>query len=156
MEFSVEVGDVGGGGSGHSNFVQDDPPLAPPLLQCASPVVDMEEFDEEYVANSNNSASSEVDDDEEFVPETPVGALVRYLSPALEVRKFGGAHTCLALTMSQDHRQLDSILICSIILSLIQSSPSITIPVLQGAVRQRYYFKPSYIKVFMAKQKTIT
>ncbi|RYR46594.1 hypothetical protein Ahy_A07g032338 [Arachis hypogaea] len=70
-----------------------------------------------------------------------------------EVRRVGGAHTCLAPTMSQDHRQLDNILICKVILPLIQSNPSVSISVLQGAVRQRYHFKPSYRKVWMAKQK---
>ncbi|RYR57200.1 hypothetical protein Ahy_A05g022938 [Arachis hypogaea] len=40
MEFSAEVGDNGGGGSGHSNFVQDDPPVAPPPIRYASPVED--------------------------------------------------------------------------------------------------------------------
>ncbi|RYR26500.1 hypothetical protein Ahy_B02g060745 [Arachis hypogaea] len=38
-----------------------------------------------------------------------------------EVHKFGRPHTCLAPTMSQDHRQLDNNLICRIILSLKQS-----------------------------------
>ncbi|RYR28205.1 hypothetical protein Ahy_B01g052321 [Arachis hypogaea] len=57
-----------------------------------------------------------------------------------EVRRVGGAHTCLAPTMSQDHRQLDSSLICKVILPLIQSNPFVSIPVL---------------KVWMAKQKTI-
>ncbi|XP_025703925.1 uncharacterized protein [Arachis hypogaea] len=37
--------------------------------------------------------------------------------------------------MSQDHRQLDSSLICRVILPLIQSNPSVSIPVLQGAVQ---------------------
>ncbi|RYR33485.1 hypothetical protein Ahy_A10g048085 isoform B [Arachis hypogaea] len=60
------------------------------------------------------------------------------------VRRVGGAHTCLAPTMSQNHRQLDSNLICKVILPLIQSNPSVSIPVLQGAVRQSYHFKPSY------------
>ncbi|RYR50935.1 hypothetical protein Ahy_A06g025969 [Arachis hypogaea] len=55
----------------------------------------------------------------------------------------------------QDHRQLDSNLICRIILPLIQSSPLVTIPVLQSIVRQSYHFKPSYRKVWMAKQKAI-
>ncbi|RYR05058.1 hypothetical protein Ahy_B06g084907 isoform B [Arachis hypogaea] len=64
-----------------------------------------------------------------------------------EVRKVGGVHTCLAPTMSQDHRQLDSSLICKIILPLIQSNPSISILALQGAVRQNHHFKPSYRKV---------
>ncbi|RYR25930.1 hypothetical protein Ahy_B02g059974 [Arachis hypogaea] len=54
-------------------------------------------------------------------------------SDAGEVRRVGGADTCLVPTMSQDHRQLDSSLICKVILSLIRSKPSVIIPVLQGA-----------------------
>ncbi|XP_016206331.1 uncharacterized protein LOC107646676 [Arachis ipaensis] len=57
--------------------------------------------------------------------------------------------------MLQDHRQLDISLIYKVILPLIQSNPSVSIPVLQGAVRQSYHFKPSYRKVWMAKQKAI-
>ncbi|XP_052110119.1 uncharacterized protein LOC127741500 [Arachis duranensis] len=72
-----------------------------------------------------------------------------------EVRRFGGPHNCLASTMSQDHRQLDSSLICRVILPLIQSNPSVSIPVLQGMVQASYHFKPSYIKVWMVKQKAI-
>ncbi|XP_016202767.2 CSC1-like protein At1g69450 [Arachis ipaensis] len=37
MELFAKVGDVGGDSSRHSNFVQDDPPLAPPPLHCANP-----------------------------------------------------------------------------------------------------------------------
>ncbi|RYQ99143.1 hypothetical protein Ahy_B07g087025 [Arachis hypogaea] len=40
------------------------------------------------------------------------------------VRRVGGVHTCLAPTMSQEHRQLDSSLICCVILLLIQSTLS--------------------------------
>ncbi|RYR74142.1 hypothetical protein Ahy_A02g008767 [Arachis hypogaea] len=72
-----------------------------------------------------------------------------------EVRRVGEANTWLAPTMSKDHRQLDSNLICKVILPLIQSNPSVSILVLQGAVRQSYHFKPSYKRVWMAKQKTI-
>ncbi|RYQ98615.1 hypothetical protein Ahy_B07g086378 [Arachis hypogaea] len=57
--------------------------------------------------------------------------------------------------MSQDHRQLNSSLICRVILPLIQSNPSVSIPVFQGAVWASYHFKPSYRKVWMAKQKAI-
>lgn len=85
MEISAEVGDVGGDGSGHSTFVQDDPPLAPPPIHVASPVEDMdvddEDSDKEYIADSNDSGSSEDDDDEEFVLETPTEAPVCYLLP---------------------------------------------------------------------------
>ncbi|QHO00133.1 uncharacterized protein DS421_13g403850 [Arachis hypogaea] len=72
-----------------------------------------------------------------------------------EIRRVGGVHNCLAPTMSQDHRQLDSSLICRVILPLIQSNPSVSIPILQGAVQTSYHFKPSYKKVWMAKQKAI-
>ncbi|RYQ80081.1 hypothetical protein Ahy_Scaffold1g106730 isoform B [Arachis hypogaea] len=72
-----------------------------------------------------------------------------------EVRRVGGVYSCLELTMSQDHRQLDSSLICRIILLLIQSNSSISISVLQGVVWASYHFKPSYRKVWMAKKKAI-
>ncbi|XP_057720053.1 uncharacterized protein LOC130934504 [Arachis stenosperma] len=72
-----------------------------------------------------------------------------------EVRRVGGVHSCLAPTMSQDHCQLDSSLICRVILLLIQSNPSISILILQGTVQASYYFKPSNKKVWMAKQKAI-
>ncbi|RYR11657.1 hypothetical protein Ahy_B04g069174 [Arachis hypogaea] len=64
-----------------------------------------------------------------------------------EVWRVGGVHSCLAPTMSQDYRQLDSSLICRVILPLIQSNSSVSIPVLQGAVQASYHFKPSYRKV---------
>ncbi|XP_025676932.1 uncharacterized protein [Arachis hypogaea] len=72
-----------------------------------------------------------------------------------EVRRVGGVQSHLTLTMSQDHRQLDNTLICRVILPLIQSNPSVSIPVLQSAVQASYHFKPSYRKVWMAKQKEI-
>ncbi|XP_016206183.1 uncharacterized protein LOC107646514 [Arachis ipaensis] len=262
MELSAEVGHGGSGGSVHETYVQDDRPLAPPPIHVAIPEHEAEEgeeeSDEDYVANSE---SSDGGDEDEFVPETPAGAVARHvlppphLIPALlavpshyhsldldamhertpvsntyevdynlegnvefwvghrfrsreavlygvknysirksveyrviksdqlkyhvqcrqadsgcqwslrvalrqnlgywEVRRFGGPHSCLAPTISQDHRQLDSSLICRVILSLIQSNPSISISVLQGAVQASYHFKHSYRKVWMAKQKAI-
>ncbi|RYR67832.1 hypothetical protein Ahy_A03g014273 [Arachis hypogaea] len=44
------------------------------------------------------------------------------ISEFKEVRRIGGVHNRLALTLSQDHRQLDSSLICKFILPLIQSN----------------------------------
>ncbi|RYR74321.1 hypothetical protein Ahy_A02g008995 [Arachis hypogaea] len=63
-----------------------------------------------------------------------------------DVHKFGGPYTCLAPTMSQDHR---------LILPLIHSNTSVSITVLESTVRQSYHFKPLYRKVWMARQKTI-
>ncbi|XP_057759309.1 uncharacterized protein LOC130979782 [Arachis stenosperma] len=67
-----------------------------------------------------------------------------------EVRRVGGVHSYLAPIMSQDHRQLDSSLICRVILPLIQSNPSVNIPVLEGAVQASYHFKPSYRKALQS------
>ncbi|RYR29626.1 hypothetical protein Ahy_B01g054064 [Arachis hypogaea] len=63
-----------------------------------------------------------------------------------EVRRFGGLHTCLAPTMSQDHAQLNSGF-CKVVLLMIKTDPSVSIPVLQSVVHQSYHFKPSYRKV---------
>ncbi|XP_025680220.1 uncharacterized protein [Arachis hypogaea] len=73
----------------------------------------------------------------------------------LEVRRVGGVHSCLAPTISQDHRQLNSSLIYRVILPLIQSNPSVSILVLQREVQASYHFKPFYGKLWMAKQKAI-
>ncbi|XP_016178595.1 uncharacterized protein LOC107621064 [Arachis ipaensis] len=57
--------------------------------------------------------------------------------------------------MSQDHAQLDSGLICKVVLPMIKTDPLVSIPVLQSVVHQSYHFKPSYRKVWMANQKAI-
>ncbi|RYQ88807.1 hypothetical protein Ahy_B09g095786 isoform A [Arachis hypogaea] len=208
---------------------QDDRPLAPPPIHVAIPEHEAkegkEESDADYVADSGDRESSDGGDEDEFVPETPAGAVPRHVLPpphpisalsvvpshyhsldldamheripisdtcgvdynldggvefrvghrfrsreavlqgvknysirrsaeyrviesdrlkyhvqccqadsgcqwslrvALcqnlgywEVRMFGGPHSCLVPTMSQDHRQLDSSLICRVILPLI-------------------------------------
>ncbi|RYR66740.1 hypothetical protein Ahy_A03g012798 isoform B [Arachis hypogaea] len=250
MELSAEVGHGGSGSSAQDTYVQDNRPLAPPPIHITilenEAEEGEEESDEDYVADSGDSESSDDNDEDEFVPETPAGAVSRHVLPpphpipvlsvvpshyhsldldamherisvsdtcgvdcnldsgvefrvghrfrrsaefrviecdrlkyhvqcrqadsgckwslrvALrqnlgywEVRRFGGPHSCMAPTMSQDHRQLDSSLICRVILPMIQSNPSISIPVLQSAVHASYHFKPSYKKMCMAKQKAI-
>ncbi|RYR47084.1 hypothetical protein Ahy_A07g033014 [Arachis hypogaea] len=150
---------------------EDGPPFTPKPLHVASRVEDMdvngEDFDEEYVADSNESGSSEDDDEEEFVLEISVEASRWYLLPAphpilallsvpsLDVHRVGRVHMCLAPTMSQDHQKLDNRLICRVTLPLIQSSPSVSVSMLQGATKQSYHFKFSYRKVWMEKQKAI-
>ncbi|XP_057734784.1 uncharacterized protein LOC130950289 [Arachis stenosperma] len=238
MELSAEVGHGGSGGFAHETYVQDDRPLAPPPIHVVIPEHEAEEgeedSDEDYVVDSGDSESSDSGDGDEFLPETPVGAVPRHVLPppypisALsavpshyhsldldamheripicdtygmdynldgsvefrvrhrfrsreavlqgmknysirmnaeyrviesdrlkEVRRFGGPHSCLAPIMSQDHRKLDSSLIYKVILPLIQSYPSVSIPVLQVAVQASYHLKSSYRKVWMTKQKAI-
>ncbi|RYR74095.1 hypothetical protein Ahy_A02g008712 [Arachis hypogaea] len=244
----------------HSWEDHNDRPLAPPPIHVAILEHEVEEgeeeSDEDYVADNADSKSSNGGDEDEFVPETPVGAVPRHVllppHPILalsavpshyhsldldtmheripiydtcgvdynldggvefqighrfrsqeavlqgvknysihrsaeyrmiesdwlkyhvqcrqansgcqwslrvalrqnlgywEVRRFGGPHSYLAPTMSQDHRQLDSSLIYRVILPLIQSNPSISIPVLQGVVQTSYHFKPSYRKALQS------
>ncbi|RYR19297.1 hypothetical protein Ahy_B03g064051 [Arachis hypogaea] len=69
MELSAEVGDVGDGGSGQPDFVQDGPPLASPPIHVVSPMEDMD-------------VDGEDSDEEEFVPETLVEPSCSYLLPA--------------------------------------------------------------------------
>ncbi|RYR68743.1 hypothetical protein Ahy_A03g015219 [Arachis hypogaea] len=68
-----------------------------------------------------------------------------------QVQRFGGPHTCLAPTMSQDHAQLGSSLIFKVILPIIHTDLYVSIPVLQSAVQQSYHFKSLYRKIWMAK-----
>ncbi|XP_072061930.1 uncharacterized protein [Arachis hypogaea] len=235
MELAAEVGHGGSGSSAQDTYVQDDRHLAPPPIHVVIPENEAEEgeeeSDEDYVADSETSDGG---DEDEFLSETPAGAVPRHvlpppqLIPALsvvpshfhsldldamheripvsdtcgvdynldggvefqvrhkfrsweavlqsvknysirrsaeyrvvesdrlkEVRRFGGPHSYLAPTISQDHPQLDSSLICRVILPMIQSNPSVSIPVLQGTVHASYHFKPSYRKVWMVKQKAI-
>ncbi|XP_016191863.1 uncharacterized protein LOC107632712 [Arachis ipaensis] len=72
-----------------------------------------------------------------------------------EVRKYNGAHTCLATSISSDHRQLDYHVICPRIYPLIRADVTVTIKVLQEATESTYGFRPSYRKVWKAKQKTV-
>ncbi|RYQ99351.1 hypothetical protein Ahy_B07g087282 [Arachis hypogaea] len=62
------------------------------------------------------------------------------------VCRFGGPHTCLTPTMSQNYAQLDISLICKVILLIIKTDPFVSIPVLQSVVHQSYHFKPLYRK----------
>ncbi|XP_057719362.1 uncharacterized protein LOC130933764 [Arachis stenosperma] len=72
-----------------------------------------------------------------------------------EVRRYNGPHTCLATSISSDHRQLDYHVICARILLLVRADAAVTVKVLQQATEADYGFKPSYRKVWMAKQKAV-
>ncbi|RYQ92740.1 hypothetical protein Ahy_B09g098955 [Arachis hypogaea] len=71
MELSAKVGDVGGGGSIHSTYVQEDRPLAPPIhvgILVEDMEVGEEDSDEEYVVDSDFPEGGY---EEEFVLEKP-------------------------------------------------------------------------------------
>ncbi|XP_016165286.1 uncharacterized protein LOC107607905 [Arachis ipaensis] len=54
-----------------------------------------------------------------------------------------------------DHRQLDYHVICARILPLVKADAAVTVKVLQQATEADYGFRPSYRKVWMAKQKAV-
>ncbi|XP_025672316.1 uncharacterized protein [Arachis hypogaea] len=72
-----------------------------------------------------------------------------------EVRRYNGPHTCLATSISSDHRQLDYHVICARILPMVRADAAVTVKVLQQATEADYGFRPSYRKVWMAKQKAV-
>ncbi|XP_057720749.1 uncharacterized protein LOC130935168 [Arachis stenosperma] len=72
-----------------------------------------------------------------------------------EVRRYNGPHTCLATSISSDHRQLDYHVICARILPLVRADAAVTVKVLQQAIKADYGFRPSYRKVWMAKLKAV-
>ncbi|XP_015940648.1 uncharacterized protein LOC107466174 [Arachis duranensis] len=72
-----------------------------------------------------------------------------------EVRRYNGLHTCLATSISSDHRQLDYHALTARIYPLVRTDAVVMIKVLQEATEANYRFRPSYRKVWMAKQKAI-
>ncbi|XP_015972371.1 uncharacterized protein LOC107495721 [Arachis duranensis] len=50
-----------------------------------------------------------------------------------EVRRYNGSHTCLATSISSDHRQLDYHVICAKIYPLVRADAAVTVKVLQQA-----------------------
>ncbi|XP_015936663.1 uncharacterized protein LOC107462568 [Arachis duranensis] len=72
-----------------------------------------------------------------------------------KVKRYNGPHTYLATSISSDHRQLDYHVIYVTIFSLVRADASVTIKVLQEAPEATYGFRPSYKKVWMAKQKAV-
>ncbi|XP_016169601.1 uncharacterized protein LOC107612362 [Arachis ipaensis] len=72
-----------------------------------------------------------------------------------EVRRYNGPHTCMATSISSDHKQLDYHVICARIFPLVRADASVSIKVLQEATEATYGFRPSYRKVWLAKQKEV-
>ncbi|XP_020991971.1 uncharacterized protein LOC107473614 [Arachis duranensis] len=73
----------------------------------------------------------------------------------LEVGRYNMPHTCMATSISSDYKQLDYHVICARIFSLVRADASMTIKVLQEAMEATYDFRPSYRKVWLAKQKAV-
>ncbi|XP_057749260.1 uncharacterized protein LOC130968166 [Arachis stenosperma] len=72
-----------------------------------------------------------------------------------EVKRYNGPHTCLATSISSDHRSLDYHVISAFIMPMVRADASVSIKVLLNATTAHFGFRPTYRRVWMAKQKSI-
>ncbi|KAH1246382.1 hypothetical protein GmHk_06G016476 [Glycine max] len=79
-----------------------------------------------------------------------------------KVTQWGGPHTCLNMTMTQDHEKLDSDLIATshlnfviLLTGMIREDPSIKVSLIQERINNEFAYKVSYKKAWLAKQKSI-
>ncbi|XP_052116410.1 uncharacterized protein LOC107483379 [Arachis duranensis] len=72
-----------------------------------------------------------------------------------EVKRYNGPHTCLASSISSDHRSLDYHVISTFIMPMVRADAAVNIKVLQNATAAHFGFRPTYRRVWMAKQKAV-
>ncbi|RYR20310.1 hypothetical protein Ahy_B03g065421 isoform B [Arachis hypogaea] len=72
-----------------------------------------------------------------------------------EVKRYNGPHTCLATSISSDHRSLDYHVISAFIMPMVRADASVSIKVLLNATAAHFGFRPTYRRVWLAKQKAI-
>ncbi|XP_015953520.1 uncharacterized protein LOC107477938 [Arachis duranensis] len=72
-----------------------------------------------------------------------------------EVKRYNGPHTCLASSITSDHRRLDYHVISAFIMPMVRADASVSIKVLLNATASHYGFRTTYRRVWMAKQKAV-
>ncbi|KAH1247549.1 hypothetical protein GmHk_06G017433 [Glycine max] len=73
-----------------------------------------------------------------------------------KVTQWGGPHSCLNMSITQDHDKLDSDLIATCVLGMIKEDPSLKISLIQERINGMFNYNISYRKAWKAKQKAIT
>ncbi|XP_052114453.1 uncharacterized protein LOC127745595 [Arachis duranensis] len=64
-----------------------------------------------------------------------------------EVKRYNGPHTCVASSISSDHRSLDYHVILAFIMPIVRADASVSIKVLLNATVSHYGFRPTYRRV---------
>ncbi|KAH1228846.1 hypothetical protein GmHk_10G028755 [Glycine max] len=82
-------------------------------------------------------------------------AILSKKTDSWKVTQWGGPHTCLNMTMTQDHEKLDSDLISTCVVGMIREDPSIKFSLIQERINSEFSYKVSYKKAWLAKQKAI-
>ncbi|XP_052118916.1 uncharacterized protein LOC127748434 [Arachis duranensis] len=72
-----------------------------------------------------------------------------------EVKRYNGPHTCLATSISSDHRSLDYHMISAFIRPMVRADASVSIKVLLNATAAHFGFRPTYRRVWLVKQKAV-
>ncbi|XP_052111533.1 uncharacterized protein LOC107469216 [Arachis duranensis] len=72
-----------------------------------------------------------------------------------EVKRYNGPHTYLATSISSDHRSSDYHVISAFIMPMVRADASVSIKLLLNATAAHFGFRPTYRRVWMAKQKAI-
>ncbi|XP_057730561.1 uncharacterized protein LOC130945883 [Arachis stenosperma] len=84
------------------------------------------------------------------------GGLTKFQRKGIwEVKRYNGPHTCLATSISSDHRSLDNHMISAFIMPMVRADASISIKVLLNATAAHFRFRPTYRRVWLAKQKAV-
>ncbi|KAH1233890.1 hypothetical protein GmHk_09G026226 [Glycine max] len=82
-------------------------------------------------------------------------AILSKKTDAWKVTQWGGPHTCLNMSMTQDHEKFDSDLIATCVVGMIREDPSIKISLIEERINSEFSYKVSYRKAWMTKQKAI-
>ncbi|KAH1222064.1 hypothetical protein GmHk_12G035319 [Glycine max] len=82
-------------------------------------------------------------------------AILSKKTDSWKVTQWGGPHTCLNMTMSQDHEKLDSDLIATCVVGMTREDPSIKVSLIQDRINSEFAYKVSYKKAWLTKQKAI-
>ncbi|XP_015961505.1 uncharacterized protein LOC107485484 [Arachis duranensis] len=72
-----------------------------------------------------------------------------------EVKRYNGPHTCLATSISSDHRSLDYHVISAFIMPMVRADASVSIKVLLNATAAHFGFRLTYRRIWLAKQKAV-
>ncbi|RYQ90226.1 hypothetical protein Ahy_B09g096440 isoform A [Arachis hypogaea] len=72
-----------------------------------------------------------------------------------EVKRYNGPHTCLATSISSDHRNPYYHVMSAFFMPLIRADAATSIKVLQNATEAHFGFRPTYRRVWMATQKAV-
>ncbi|XP_017441222.1 uncharacterized protein LOC108346671 [Vigna angularis] len=72
-----------------------------------------------------------------------------------EIKNIDGQHSCFSIILSQDHTNLDSTHIATIISNSIRTNPSIRVKSLIADIKGRFGYSVSYRKAWITKQKAL-